>query len=263
MAKSKIDWCDDTWNPVTGCRHGCPYCYAREFVHRFGGEDAGELHELTEPVKSKGKKLVYPFGFDPTCYEYKLSDYAGPKKEGRTIFVCSMADLFGDWVPDEWITRVFRACRQAPQHTYLFLTKNPRRYGKLNDEGILPADQNMFFGCTVTDQESYDECTDAMKKGLHFINNSFLSIEPLRGRIEMTTPRAIRLQCFEWVIIGAETGNHPDKVTPQREWIEEIVEARHDKFSHLPLFMKDNLSQVWGDNLIREYTGMARRTHRT
>ena len=36
MAKSKIDWCDDTWNPVSGCRHGCPYCYAREFIHRFG-----------------------------------------------------------------------------------------------------------------------------------------------------------------------------------------------------------------------------------
>ena len=54
MAKSKIDWCDDTWNPVTGCRHGCPYCYARAMTNRFGDKETGELHELTEPVKSKG-----------------------------------------------------------------------------------------------------------------------------------------------------------------------------------------------------------------
>lgn len=37
MNKTKIDWCDSTWNPVTGCLHGCEYCYARDIAHRFGG----------------------------------------------------------------------------------------------------------------------------------------------------------------------------------------------------------------------------------
>ena len=37
MNKTKIDWCDSTWNPVTGCLHGCEYCYARNIAHRFGG----------------------------------------------------------------------------------------------------------------------------------------------------------------------------------------------------------------------------------
>ena len=38
MNKTKIDWATMSWNPVTGCRHGCPYCYARRTAHRF---DAG------------------------------------------------------------------------------------------------------------------------------------------------------------------------------------------------------------------------------
>lgn len=255
MAKSKIDWCDDTWNPVSGCLHGCPYCYAREFVFRFGLDGTGDVHELAEPVKgANGKAQAYPFGFDPTFYEYKLDDYAGAKKEGRVIFVCSMADLFGSWVPDEWITRVFRACRRAPQHVYLFLTKNPERYGKLNDLGLLPADQNMFFGCTVTDEASFDKNMDAMRRGLHFINNSFISFEPLHGRIQMTDSRIARMNCCEWVIIGAETGNRIDRIVPERKWMEEIVEAR--RAPGLPVFMKDNAAQVWGHELIREFPGV-------
>jgi protein gp37 len=42
-----------------------------------------------------------------------------------------MADLFGEWVPDEWIKEVFRACEEAPQHRYLFLTKNPERLNQI------------------------------------------------------------------------------------------------------------------------------------
>ena len=33
--KTKIEWCSHTWNPVTGCRHGCEYCYAQRIVSRF------------------------------------------------------------------------------------------------------------------------------------------------------------------------------------------------------------------------------------
>lgn len=38
MDKTKIEWCDSTWNPVTGCLHGCEYCYARQIAERFRGE---------------------------------------------------------------------------------------------------------------------------------------------------------------------------------------------------------------------------------
>src|SRR3990167_204389 len=45
----------------------------------------------------------------------------------RRIFVCSMTDLFGAWMPDEWIDRIFAVMALAPQHTFQVLTKRPER----------------------------------------------------------------------------------------------------------------------------------------
>lgn len=45
MYNSKIDWCDSTWNPVTGCNHGCKYCYARGIAERFAPFDFPHLTE--------------------------------------------------------------------------------------------------------------------------------------------------------------------------------------------------------------------------
>lgn len=106
MKKTKIEWCDSTWNPVTGCLHGCEYCYARAMAKRF--------------------PAVYPNGFEPMFYKDRLNQFDNCK--GRNIFVCSMGDLFGDFIPDEWIEKVLDKCEQNQQHNYLFLTKNPERY---------------------------------------------------------------------------------------------------------------------------------------
>lgn len=132
MEKTKIDWCDSTWNPVTGCLHGCKYCYARGISNRFsgGGEKWCEdkLIVLEEKVyaEESEKAEPYPYGFVPTFHKYRLDEYAAKKK--RNIFVCSMADLFGKWVPTDWKIEVLEACRKAPQHNYLFLTKDPIGY---------------------------------------------------------------------------------------------------------------------------------------
>ena len=146
MKKTKIDWADSSWNPVSGCLHGCEYCYARGIANRFGGyniDPVGEstficekidgtkvamlTHQLSKIDKSGNVHVApYPYRFMPTFHQYRLGE---PAKwtTPRTIFVCSMADLFGDWVPYEWIQKVFEACKAAPQHRYLFLTKNPDR----------------------------------------------------------------------------------------------------------------------------------------
>ena len=107
MNKTKIDWATMSWNPVTGCRHGCPYCYARRTATRFnaGLEDpatlAGGLHVLPEKIKA----TPYPYGFEPTLHRYRLGQPQNTK-EPQTVFVCSMADLFGRWVPTSWIVEV-------------------------------------------------------------------------------------------------------------------------------------------------------------
>ena len=235
MQKTKIDWCDSTWNPVTGCLHGCEYCYARSIATRFGGNALGINHVLNEPFKANGKVQPYPFGFVPTFHRYRLNDYAD--KKGRNIFVCSMADLFGEWVPDSWIEEVFKACEKAPQHNYLFLTKNPKRYAELAEKGILRCANNMWYGLSQTRNEDI--------KALCFpcSPNTFVSVEPI---LEHVRP------CLEdWIIIGAETGNRKGKVIPEKSWVDNIVEQC--KALNIPVFMKDSLRDLYGENLLREY----------
>ncbi len=230
MEKTKIDWADSTWNPVTGCLHGCEYCYARGIAERFGGKQKyANIFEENEPViGADGKALAYPHSFSPTLLRYRLDNYVG--KKGRNIFVCSMADLFGSWVPDSWIEEIFKACEKAPQHNYLFLTKNPKRYVELSKKGVLKSLDNMWYGSTVTAMEEYFSSEKRY--------NTFLSIEPMLSSVSPSTIEGVK-----WIIIGAETGRRKDKVIPKREWIERIAESC--KRRNIPLFMKSSLAEIW------------------
>lgn len=254
MNKTKIDWCDSTWNPITGCLHGCEYCYARNIAHRFGGftelEDTdldyekiceSNIVEIEKPLKylnDKGEigKSAYPFFFKPTLYRYKLNEPQKWKKD-RNIFVCSMADLFGSWVPDSWIEEVFSACEKAPQHNYLFLTKNPERYVELinNEDFFVKTRSNMWFGYSYTGKES--------KQWWNPDYSIFVSVEPILEPIEV--PRC------KWLIVGAETGRRKDRVIPKREWIEHLV--YYCGKWNIPLFMKSSLAEIWGEPLIQEF----------
>ncbi len=248
MNKTRIDWCDSTWNPVTGCLHGCEYCYARNISERFKARELGEfgeekvngnyIYELNSPLLQRTSngacmKSAYPYGFAPTLHRYRLNDYIG--KQGRNIFVCSMADLFGKWVPDSWIEEVFNVCKKAPQHNYLFLTKNPKRYEELGEKGMLPDSPNMWFGFSQT---------ETINKSLYIpAGNIFVSVEPI---LKETRP-----YLTDWVIVGAETGRRENKVIPKREWIEQIVEDCR-KYG-IPIFMKSSLADIWGEPLIQEF----------
>lgn len=265
MNKSKIDYCDFSWNPVTGCRHTCAYCYARKQARRFSGDvrinkrsgqiiptmhfdkekdtEAYMTYTLPQPFKSEtGSTVPFPVGFEPTLHEYRLPMPA-QKKKPANIFVCSMADLFGGWVPDEWIRRVFEACEAAPQHNYLFLTKNPERYCQLANAGELPRHDNFWYGTTIT--KSGGAMFDG---GIHW--NTFISVEPLHGNLDVGIGA---FGCTRWIIVGAETGNRHGKVTPKREWIENIIETA--KITHTPVLLKDSkeMRAVWGDDLLQEY----------
>lgn len=280
MNKSKIEWTNYTWNPVTGCFHNCSYCYARKIAERFGlafapilgdvgmegackydsPEGMDTMLELEKPYRKNGNIQSFPMAFLPTFHRYRL-DEPQKLKNPSTIFVCSMADLFGEWVPDEWIDAVFKACEGAPQHRYLFLTKNPKRcrealplwksyYGKLT---------NMWFGATVTGDDDRQKAWDLLtstNKGI----NKFLSIEPLISGFNLNEhelllkgyrEKATIGNYIDWIIVGAETGNRKDKVIPERKWIESIVNQCKD--AEVPLFMKNSLKDIWGESLIQEF----------
>ncbi len=98
MEKTKIDWCDSTWNPVTGCFHDCEYCYARGIAKRFGkkhpdisafGLQEPPIHVLDNPIDGTS----YPFMFEPTFHAYRLSDYIN--KKNTMIFSLGIVIIIG------------------------------------------------------------------------------------------------------------------------------------------------------------------------
>ena len=208
MQQSKIEWTDYVWNPVTGCMHGCPYCYARKMANRLKGR--------------YGYPEVEPF--KPTFHEERFKDFHWYRNQynGKKIFVSSMGDLFGNWVPDEWINAVIRIAGEHPFVTFIFLTKNPKRYNSF----MFP--KNIWLGYSTTGS-LYHEWSY-----MHKNNIKFVSIEPMMGEMVNTA----YLHDTNWVIIGAETGNRKGKVKIENQWLYDALIIL-DK-QKIPVFIKDN-----------------------
>lgn len=127
-----------------------------------------------------------------------------------------MADLYGRWVPDEWIQRVHGACLASPQWDYIHLTKFPARYVGLD----FPA--SSWVGTSVDEQKRVRIAEDAFRQ-IDDVRVKWLSLEPLKEPLEFTD-----LSMFDWIVIGAQTETHQPSGTvpafaPPFEWVARIV----------------------------------------
>ncbi len=193
----KIEWAKWSWNPITGCLHGCPYCYARDIAIRFNG------------------------GFEPKFYPERLTAPAttvipkGREDEPgiRNVFVCSMADLFGDWMPKEWIEAVLGAVRENPQWTFLFLTKNPKRYAEFE----FP--ENAWLGATADTQTRMDEALRVFATLQTDAPVQFVSCEPLNEPV-----RIPNCACLDWLIVGGRSkSSGMPAFQPEWQWVEDLL----------------------------------------
>jgi protein gp37 len=219
VGKTKIEWTEYSWNPVTGCTpasEGCQNCYAKRMATRLKGRYG---YPEDEPFKV-------------TLHPEKLKEPLKWKKP-RRVFVCSMGDLFHEQVPDEYIAKVWEVMNNASQHTFLVLTKRPQRMkdflARLGwyihdrdgypmeavlDEGGKYTLKNVWLGVTAENQQRADERIPILLQIPAAVR--FVSIEPMLG------PVVIPEEWPDWVICGGETGPgarpiHPDWVRSLRD----------------------------------------------
>jgi protein gp37 len=256
QGKKGIEYLDYTFNPITGCLHPCKdqYCYAAKIAKRFGGgKNDGALHYLGEPmykerIMTSAVIDPYPFGFAPTFHRYRLEEPRKVKKSS-VIGMVYMGDMFGDFIPDGWIEEVFNACEKAPWHTYIFLTKNPKRYEKVYD--LFPEKARCIYGATITCQNDIDNISNDIKPFLDFV-----SVEPLLGEINindilywnmehysyipgeavMEPSHATREKTMQWVILGQQTNTNKP---PEDEWVQSIIDQC--MAAGVPVFVKSPL----------------------
>lgn len=206
-----IGWAQYSWNPVVGCKFGCEFCYAAEIHERY----FKDKHAFTDPILHEDRLEM------PANTKLKHSD------RNNRVFVCSMAELFGDWVPQAWIDQVLTVCHENPQWLFVFLTKNPKRLPSIH----FPL--NAWVGATIHLQEREKAVADAFAKMPAV--TKFVSCEPLLEPVVLSDKL---LKNLDLIIIGA-LSKGATKEQPKAEWVESLLNQARG--SGVSIWFKENL----------------------
>lgn len=237
MGDTRIEWCTKVWNPVTGCTKvssGCKNCFAARMAKRLAGR-------CGYPADDSFRVTLHPDRVDiPLRW-----------RKPQRVFVNSMSDLFHDDVPTEFIYRVFAVMAEASQHTFLILTKRPKRMMELLTRPTIANDvwlqtsrgvtaepspwplPNVWLGVSVEDQSQDQRIRHLLATPAAV---RFVSYEPALGPLNPT-----RVACSRWphdapgpaeagmfdaltgerwaLQHGQEVGRHRDPQIPTLDWI--------------------------------------------
>lgn len=285
---TKIEWTQrpgtkgETWNPIRarnkatgGIGHfctkvsaGCQNCYAADFQKRFknpvryAAQDADQVKIFLDETV-----LMQPLRW----------------KKPRTIFVCSMTDLFlaaHEWA---WIWMIFDVMQKCPQHTFIVLTKRPEhtsvyfRSGFAKGRhGTIPL-PNVWIGTSVEDQSTANERIPTLLETPAAVR--FISAEPLLGPVELDNliiadlptgewsfncldnegldiedDEAFKGATIDWVICGGESGHKARPMHP--DWARSLRDQC--KAASVPFFFKQ-----WGAWLPLGQSGFTRWTNKS
>ena len=242
MAKSKIEWTDEVWNPITGCTkvsQGCKHCYAETMAKRLKAMGRPEYQDVIG-VDGRWNGTIQ-------LVKERLEDPLRWKKP-RRVFVNSMSDLFHEDIGFE-IWKIFDIMAQTPQHTYMILTKRPKNMFSFCQEydphDLAPYPlPNVWLGVSVEDQKTADERiplllqTPAAKR--------IVSVEPMLGALYVNTYLRnytyndryddfdIGEKQIDWVIAGCESGAHRRPCNP--DWLRSLRDQCND--ACVPFFLK-------------------------
>lgn len=257
---SKIQWTNETWNPIIGCEkisEGCKECYAEKMAIRLASME-DNLSALNYREVMNGSEYEKPTNWNGKTYFVQQALLKPFKwKKPRMIFVCSMSDLFHKDNSFADILRIWDVMCQLPQHTFQVLTKRPERMlefykwmgdrvkadgfdsipsGSDNSLDYIGTPDHIWIGVTVENQKRADERIPVLLEIPAKVK--FLSCEPLLSDILFPwfdgwlpsynnpdnsgceQPAEPMLNCLDWVIAGPETG--PGKRPMKKEWLANI-----------------------------------------
>lgn len=256
MANSKIEWTEQTWNPIIGCSkisEGCENCYAETMAARLKGMYKSTGKPTKEYMHVIDENLTDKYWNGKTSLVKSALKKPLKRKKPTMYFVCSMGDLFHESVPFEWIDKVLTVIYNCPQHTFQILTKRPERMLKywkrcykeagVSFEDTVPSkNNNIWWGVTAENQVQANKRIPILLQvpaGKHFV-----SIEPMLGAIDISLWMVSGFleppytDVLDWVILGGETGA---KARPMHSsWVESI--QKQCEQSNTPFFFKQ-----WGE----------------
>lgn len=192
MSPTKIEWTDETWNPMTGCTKitaGCDHCYAAVVAHT----KTRDAYLRGAPVKDTPENRANPFA--PRFWDARL-DQPLRWKEPRRIFVNSMSDVFHAHFSLDMVQRVFAVMNAASQHQFQVLTKRPERALRMAPH--LDFTDNIWLGVSVENMDVARR-VDVLREIPAEIK--FISAEPLLGPLD-----ELDIAGIDWVIGGGESG---------------------------------------------------------
>jgi protein gp37 len=218
MNRSTIEFCDFTWNPITGCSFGCPFCYARKFSDRYKLQKNFSVPEF-HPERLKEKFPGMP------KKRNRIAQIISPDKP--VIFVGSMCDIFSNEVESEWIYDIMDVAHDHPNHTFLFLSKNPGCFNLVDQMCDIAIPDNCICGTSIEKASLGKRIKDLRE----FRGRKWVSVEPLMSRFDQ-----VNFSGMEFVVVGAMTGGSKPLV-PQKEW---ALSVKHEK-----VYYKDNILRYY------------------
>lgn len=227
--KRGIEWCHYTWNPVGGCQHRC----------RWKMPDGSIAECYAETVAERVAQQSYPHGFEHHYWRPELLEKPLSVKKPARIFLDSMSDLMGHWIPDEQVEQVLDVCRRAHWHSFQLLTKNAPRLKHFqfppNVWVGVSAPPSFMFGKPLTfsqQQRMVENMLDVLRS--IDVPIRWMSIEPLSFDI---APLLVDSH-LQWAVIGAAT-NGTKSYQPREEWVRKVLNVLDSQGTSV--FFKGNL----------------------
>jgi protein gp37 len=218
---TKIEWCDETINPIVGCTkisEGCKNCYAEKMAKRLKGMQLYQYQNIVDKNGWTGKISFVPSELEKP-YKWKK-----PKK----IFIGSMGDLFHKNRDINDMRTIFLTIKNNPHHIFIVLTKRPEGMRDYFSWHIQL--KNLWLGVSVSTQKMADEYIPILMQTPAVVR--FISAEPMLEPLDLNLDNE---PSPDWIICGRETGIGARPFYP--EWAEDL----HKQCEHaaVPFFLKN------------------------